>query len=93
MTRQKIVNLFYMYDNVLYEKGMERLIYLPPADPRGKRNIFEGVIGIGGNACKETVNLQRVSLPDTVKLVGYQGVEKCFVLREICMSENCTFIG
>lgn len=80
-------------DNVLYSKDMKTLIFVPTNDPREEFTILDGVEVIDNSAFEDNKNLKKLSMPNTVKKIGYWAFSWCENLEQLNISENCEFIG
>lgn len=61
---------FVSVDGVLFDKDMRTLVKYPSGSLREDYSVPEGVIEIARNSMSHTEHLQRVVIPDSVKVVG-----------------------
>lgn len=76
----------------LYNKDMTTLLFHPTASTATTLEIPSGVTNIASTACKDSLSLEKVVIPDTVTYVGYWAFAGCTNLTEIKVSANCQII-
>ena len=64
-------------DNVLYTKDMKTLVYYPAQRSGTSYEVPEGVTAIAGVSFCDAAGLEELTLPSTLKSIGYYAFEGC----------------
>ena len=76
-------NSAYVVENdILYDKGKTKVLYCP-AGKKGKIQLSDSLISIGGNAFEGCQNLDDVAIPDSVTSIGSGAFRGCSKLSNI----------
>jgi len=80
-------------DNVLYDKGLTKIIYYPTKSKTAVVHVPNGVQTISSGAFENNPYLQEVILPDSLLSIGYWAFYGCSSLGKVNIPANCTYIG
>ena len=79
-------------DGILYDSDMKTVLQCPPAYTNTSVTIPDGVETIAPCAFQDCVNIKKVIMPDTVKVICHWAFNWAESLTEINISENCEAI-
>lgn len=80
-------------DGVLYSKGKDVLVRIPPNYPGECFAVPESVRKIEDSAFESCKNITKIVLSSKVKSIGYQGFRKCTGITEIEIPEGVESLG
>ena len=80
-------------DGVLYSKDMKTLVQYPAGSPVKDFTVPDGIETVGFASCEGSLNLEKVTIPASVKKLDGASLYKCENLREIKLNEGLEEIG
>jgi len=80
-------------ENYVYSKDNSKIIMAIETDKNKDTTISQYVLEIGDYAFYKNHSIQKVIIPDTVKILGVSSFENCLFLKEIELSKCLTSIG
>ena len=84
---------FASVDGILYSKDMTTLVQYPAGSPVKDFTVPDGVVMLGFASCEGALNLEKVSLPASVRKLDGASLYKCESLKEIKLNEGLEEIG
>ena len=80
-------------DGILYTKDMKTLVQYPAGSTAKELNVLDGVEVLGFASCEGAYNLEKVTIPSSVRMLDGASLYKCDNLKEIQLSEGLEEIG
>lgn len=84
---------FTSIDGVLYSKDLKTLVLYPAGSTTKIFEVPEGTETLGFASCEGALNLEKVTIPASVKMLDGASLYKCESLTEIVLNEGLEEIG
>ena len=84
---------FTSVDGVLYTKDMKTLVQYPAGSMATELNVPEGVETVGFASCEGAMNLKKVTIPTSCKMLDGAALYKCESMTECIMHDDVETIG
>lgn len=84
---------FVSIDGILYSKDKKTLVQYPAGSPATELNVPEGTETLGFASCEGAMNLQKVTIPASCKMLDGASLYKCESMTECVMHDDVEIIG